>query len=228
MLPVSVELFRSTVFPPLPYLSNSSLFPSPFQISHREPSHSSSLVHRSLANIMVPDWSSSKRGSNWRPFDPVLGLLGQGENSTDSSVLNAPLLTHYTKTFFLLWREADSELPSPNITMWPSNQSQNGWPLSPHRTFPLLLVLQFVKLLLSNVYLNVTKEQACQTPTDGQKDMFSFRWRCTLCWDSSDSTTLKRNSGLKAKRKRPALTHKHPLSKAVMDRQRAHAEAHEC
>lgn len=51
--------------------------------------------------------------------------------------------------------------------------------------------------------------------------MFSHRRCCTLCWDSSHSTALERNSGPEAKRKWPALTHKHPLSKAVMDRQRA-------
>lgn len=45
---------------------------------------------------MVPDWSSSKGGSNSRIFDPLLGLLGQGENSTDSPALNAPLLAHST------------------------------------------------------------------------------------------------------------------------------------
>lgn len=78
----------------MPYLSNASLFSSPFQISRREPSHSSFLVHRSLAKSRLPYWSSSKRGSNSRPFDPLLGLLGQGENSTNSSALNARFLAH--------------------------------------------------------------------------------------------------------------------------------------
>lgn len=36
------------------------LLPSPFKISHREPSHSSSSVHRSLAKSTLADWSSSK------------------------------------------------------------------------------------------------------------------------------------------------------------------------
>ena len=68
-LPVSSELFRSTVFSSAPYLSNSSLF----QTSHREPLfHSSSSVHRSLARSTLADWSSSKRRSSSRPFDPRL------------------------------------------------------------------------------------------------------------------------------------------------------------
>lgn len=92
-LPVSSELFRSTVFflPRLISLIHPS-FPSPFQISHREPSHSSSPVHRSLARSTLADWSSSKPGSHSGPFDPtpttaLLGLLGQGENSTHSAAL---------------------------------------------------------------------------------------------------------------------------------------------
>lgn len=98
MLPVSFELFRSTVFSFLPYLSYSSLFLSSFQISHREPSHSSSLVHRSLAMSTVPDWSSSKRGRISRPFDPRLGLLGQGENSSDSEYTPSITFHHNVQT----------------------------------------------------------------------------------------------------------------------------------
>jgi len=89
MQPVSFELFRSSVvffFFSSSYLSNSSLSPSPFQTSYREPSHSSSLVHRSLAKSTDPDWSPSKRGRISGPFDPLLSCLGQGENSTDISL----------------------------------------------------------------------------------------------------------------------------------------------
>lgn len=96
------------------------------------------------------------------------------------------------------------------------------WPMSLRRTFPLLFVLQrLCKFLLSNVYLNITNEPACQSPADWGKDMVTYQRRCTLCWDGSHSTALERNSGLETKRKWTALTHKHPLSRAVMDRQRA-------
>lgn len=45
------------------------LLPSPFKISHREPSHSSSSVHRSLAKSTLADWSSSKsRGVGGEPL----------------------------------------------------------------------------------------------------------------------------------------------------------------
>lgn len=133
----SFELFRSSVFSFSPYLSYSSLFLSPFQISHRDPSHSSSLVHRSLAMSMVPDWSSSKRGRISRPFDPLLGLLGQGENSLDSPGFNTPLLSHSTimctlKCFFLFFccclhcdKKQTLNSPSPNTTSWPSVQLPN-------------------------------------------------------------------------------------------------------
>lgn len=40
---------------------------------------------------------------------------------------------------------------------------------------------ELVKFLLSNVYLNITKEPACQSPADGQTDMLSCRRCRTLC-----------------------------------------------
>ncbi len=211
---MSFELFRRTVFSPLPYLSNSSLFPLPFQTSHRERLPLlCSLVHRSLAKSMVPDWSSSKRGSNSRTFDPLLGLLGQGENSTDSPALNVPLPAHSTIM----------------STVMCKNQHLYFLAVTRSISFPSPLMPQS---LWNSSYLMFTqtlpKSQPCQSPADGQEDMLSYRRCCTLCWDSSHSTALERDAGLKAKSKWPALTHKHPLSEAVMDRQRGHAEPHEC
>lgn len=120
MLPVSCELFRSTVFFPLPYPSNSSLFPSPFQIPRREPSHSSSSVHRSLAESTLPDWSSSKETEQlktlWSNARPPWS-----RRKTALIPLNAPLLVHSNimcknQHLFFFWQEADT-------TTWPFIQS---------------------------------------------------------------------------------------------------------
>lgn len=79
ILPVSFELFRSTVFSPRRICL---IHPSPFQISPRErPPHLPPCVHRSLAKSTVADWSSSKKRSSSGPFDFILRLPGQGETA---------------------------------------------------------------------------------------------------------------------------------------------------
>lgn len=150
MLPVSFELFRSSVFFPLPYLSNSSLFASPFQISHREPSHSSSLVHRSLAKSTLPD---SKRGIEqlktlWSPSWPP---WSRRKTAQAQLPLVHSLLAHSTKMCREMCKNQQlfffsplccnkkqtlnfSPKTKPNQTTLPFMQSSNVWPMSPHRT----------------------------------------------------------------------------------------------
>lgn len=160
-------------------------FPSAFQTSHREPSHSFSLVHRSLAKSTLADWSASKRDSHSGPFDPFLGLLGQGENSPHSDALNAPLLAHSTLTctvlckkkkkniFFSILFLTKSRLSTPSPRRSHVTNHLVTKCVSLHKTISSLLALQFAKSL-SHVYLNITKEPiACQSPVDGQKDMSS-------------------------------------------------------
>lgn len=69
------------------------LLPSPFKISHREPSHSSSSVHRSLARSTLADWSSSKwrEGGTQGPFDPPPTL-----HPPPSQLLSASLVKEKT------------------------------------------------------------------------------------------------------------------------------------
>lgn len=73
---------------PLSHLSNSSFFSSPFHISHREPSHSLSLVYRSLAALR-------REGATQGPLIPFLASVVKEKITSSPDLQCTPSTFHH-------------------------------------------------------------------------------------------------------------------------------------
>lgn len=158
------------------------IHPSPFQISHREPSYSSSLVHRSLAKSMLADWKSSKRGSYSRSFDPpfLAPLVKEKTAQTQLPWMHPFHTFHHNMqcnvqnkpaSFF---SEFSPPTPhSPLTTMGPSTQCTKCVTCISKQNTPFTSC-ESEKSSLSNVYWNITEQPTASHSPNDQKDMSTY------------------------------------------------------
>lgn len=138
----------------------------PFEKSHREFFHSSSLVHRSLVSSIR---DLQREGGSRGPLIPVLSSVFKEKSSkflctlsTHSCTFNHDLHSNVRKAFFI-----SSLLAAKSWRLKRTHKcnSMTTRPLTKHVTSTrnILFALMFVKFLLSYVCVsvNMTKEQVC-------------------------------------------------------------------